>query len=53
MKKSASRIVELVELDARHDQLLDALDELDKRVSTVLGEQVDGRGVGEPRQQNG
>jgi hypothetical protein len=37
----------LLELDARHDQLLDQLDELDKQVGCVLAEWTANRGASE------
>ncbi|NLX98684.1 MAG: hypothetical protein GXY83_21195 [Rhodopirellula sp.] len=37
----------LLELDARHDELLDQLDELDKQVGCVLAEWTANRGVSE------
>jgi len=38
MNALASQLETLLELEARHDQLLDRLDDLDRRVERVLAE---------------
>jgi hypothetical protein len=43
MDESVRQLQVLLDLDARHDDLLDQLDDLDKRVAQVLGEWMTGR----------
>lgn len=43
MDGSIVQLQTLLELDARHDELLDRLDELDRRVAQALAEGLAGR----------
>ena len=43
MDSSTLQLQTLLELDARHDELLDRLDELDRRVAQALTEGLAGR----------
>lgn len=43
MDESARQLQTLLDLDARHDDLLDRLDDLDMRVAKVLSEYTAGR----------
>ena len=57
MDSAASQLETLLELDARHDDLLQRLDVLDKRVQTVLTECMTARepasGGGGPTEDGG
>ena len=45
---TAAQLQALLDLEARHEELLDRLDELDHRVEEVLGECLKGRGQADP-----
>jgi hypothetical protein len=48
----ADQPISLAELDARHDELLSQLEELDQRVQTVLKQHLPAKAAGPPSPEN-